>query len=59
MGEKFGIDESVKVVNYFCPSTGREYFDFVEPQITSAVEAMAWKFNISVKDYIENLVVET
>ena len=60
MGEKFGIDESVKVVNYFCPSTGREYFDFVPYNIEKAEEGMVWKFGFeNIKDYIENLVVET
>jgi len=60
MGEKFGINESVKVVNYFCPSTGREYFDFIPPNIERADQAIAWKFGFeNIKDYIENLVVET
>lgn len=57
--DMFGIDEVVKIVHYFCPSTGREYFDYVPPEINRADEAMAWKFGISVEDYVNNLVVET
>lgn len=58
-GSKFGIDEQVKILHYFCPSTGREYFDFVPDSIEKAEEGMAWKFNISLDDYINKLVVET
>lgn len=59
-GDKFSIDEDVKIVHYFCPSTGREYFDFVPEHIELAEEAMSWKFGFkNIKDYIENLVIET
>jgi hypothetical protein len=58
-GEKLQLDENVKIIHYFCPSTGREYFDFVEPNIDNACEAIAWKFGLSVKEYMEGMVVET
>ena len=47
------------MINYFCPSTGREYFDFVPPHINRASQAMAWKFDVKEEDYINNFVVET
>ena len=56
---RFGIDEEIKILHYFCPSTGREYFDFVPPNINSAVKGISWKFGISEEDYINRLVVET
>src|SRR5690606_20052196 len=59
VGDKLGLNEPVKIVHYFCPSTGREYFDFVEPNIDTAVEAMAWKFNLTTKEYINDVVIET
>ena len=58
-GGYFNFEENMKIVNYFCPSTGREYFDFVPPHITRASESMAWKFDVKEQDYINNFVVET
>jgi len=49
----------MKIINYFYPSTYREYFDFVPPYISRASEAMAWKFDVKEEDYIDNFVVET
>jgi hypothetical protein len=58
-GGYFNFEENVKIVSYFCPSTGREYFDFVPPHINRASEAMAWKFDVKEEDYLDNFVVET
>jgi len=58
-GGYFNFEESMKMINYFCPSTGREYFDFVPPHINRASQAMAWKFDVKEEDYINNFVVET
>lgn len=58
-GTDFGIREDVHIINYFCPSTGREYFDYVPENITRAREGMAWKFNITEEEYMNDLVVET
>ena len=59
-GNRLGLDEQViNIIHYFCPSTGREYFDFVESHIKTAEEGMAWKFGLSVKEYMEGMVVET
>jgi hypothetical protein len=46
-------------VDYFCPTTGRGYFDFVPPYINRASEDMAWKFDVNEEDHINNFVVET
>ena len=59
-GDKLGVDEQVKILHYFCPSTGREYFDFVPENIETAIKGMCWKFGFkNIKDYKENMVIET
>ena len=58
-GKKFDIDEDIKILEYSCPSTGRQYFDFVLSNISNAAEAMAFKFKVSKETYINNFVVET
>ena len=58
-GGYFNFEENMKIINYFYPSTYREYFDFVPPYISRASEAMAWKFDVKEEDYIDNFVVET
>ena len=53
-------DEDVNIIHYFCPSTGREYFDFVPDNIETASQGMAWKFGFTnIKDYKENMEIET
>ncbi len=48
------------VLFYNDPSTGREYFSYPDPtKATDAVTAMAAKFGLSKKDYLEKIVAET
>ena len=44
-------DEAVKMVRYFCPSTNREYIDYVLPRISNADEAMAFKLSLTIDEY--------
>lgn len=53
-----GNDIEVKVLKYACPSTGRIYFDTVEPSIKDALEAMASKFKLTKQQYVEELTIE-
>jgi hypothetical protein len=43
-----GADKGVQVR---CPSTGREYFLFVPPTVTTAREAVAWTFGLPAREY--------
>ena len=49
---------SIKLLKYKCPSTDRIYFSFVPDDMNFAVNAMAWKFHLTPKEY-DNLDIET
>jgi hypothetical protein len=49
---------SIKLLKYKCPSTDRIYFSFVPDDMHFADNAMAWKFNLTPKEY-DNLDIET
>lgn len=61
LNNNIGREEGgVYVVFYNCPSTSRNYFGYVEPaKATDAVTAMASKFNLTRKQYLENIVAES
>ena len=44
-------DKELKLLKYTCPSTGRIYTSFVPFEMEDAGEAMAWKFQITTKEY--------
>lgn len=50
--------KSMKVLRYRCPSTNREYFKFVPPDMTDADHAQAWSFQLTPEEY-ESILVET
>lgn len=44
---------AVKVVRYWCPSTGREYFSPVPPETQKPIDGMSWKFNLTRKEFMD------
>jgi len=42
---------SVKMLTYKCHSTARPYFSFVPPETKTAIDAMAWKFQVTPDEY--------
>lgn len=44
---------NVKVVRYWCPSTGREYFSPVPPEVDKAIDGMAWKFRLTREQFMD------
>lgn len=47
-----------KLLQYACPSTDRKYASFVPETIKNADEAMAWKFNLTTEEYLNDMVKE-
>ncbi len=48
-------DRKEYALRYKCPSTGREYVSFVDPEVGAKKDAdlaMAWKFNLSKDEYL-------
>lgn len=53
-------NEMIYVLFYTDPSTGREYFSYIEPRAAKdAASAMAWKFGLTKEQYLNNVVAET
>jgi len=48
-----------KLLQYGCPSTERRYASFVPEDIVDADSGMAWKFNISKEQYLNDMREET
>lgn len=59
MGERNNWNDggkyTFKLLQYACPSTDRKYASFVPEEIQDADEAMAWKFHLTKKEYLEDL----
>lgn len=53
IGEDHGWRKDLVLLKYTCPSTARVYTSFVPDHINSADQAMAWKFNMTEKEYSE------
>lgn len=54
-----GVFENwMRLLRYRCPSTNREYFKFVPPDMTNADHAQAWSFQLTPEEY-ESILVET
>jgi hypothetical protein len=56
--ENHTLIPEMRVMHYKDPSTDRWYYSFVPTNINKANEGMAWKFQIPVKDYENELKVE-
>lgn len=41
----------VKMLTYSCHSTDRPYFSFVPPEIKTALDGLAWKFQVTPEEY--------
>jgi hypothetical protein len=53
-----GGEYTYKLLQYACPSTDRKYASFVPETINNADEAMAWKFNLTLDEYLHQMVKE-
>jgi hypothetical protein len=51
--EKIIPNKTIKMLNYKCPSTGREYFKFVPYEMINADKAQAWCHHYTLEEYLE------